>query len=174
LSYGNRGFDAFGSGISDTEGTPASGHRFILLPREVRLEALTLDFGRVRRDGPLRIRRVAEADALTEERVDERLRHRIARGPTGDLLRISEGIHVSVVIGRVGEPGIFGRARIHRRNEGILRERAMVQTHASRGQTNALRAREDGDRLAEAFVEKVQAVDFVCLMIHCATPQTLG
>ena len=174
MSYGNRGFDAFGCGISDTEGTPASGHRFILLPREVRLEALTLDFGRVRRDGPLRVRRVAEADAVTEERVDERLRHRVARGPASDLLVISEGIHVSVVIGRVGEPGIFDRARVHRRDEGILRERAMGQTHAGRLQTNALRAREDGDRLAEAFVEKVQAVDFERLMIHCATPQTLG
>jgi hypothetical protein len=165
------------AGLSDSEGTPASGHRFILLTCEQRLEALTLDFGRVRRDRPRRGGRVAEAHALTEERIDERLR-RLSRGPARDGLRVvSKGINVAIVVRRMGESGVLDHcARIHRRDdaEHIRREGAMVQPHASRGQTNALRACEDVDRRAKALVELAEAGDFKRFLIHCATPLYQG
>jgi hypothetical protein len=160
------GLRCFERDKSDTEGTPTNGHCFVLLAREQGLDALTFNFGTVRRKGPRRIRQagVAESDAITQERIDMRLRHGGLTRPTSQRMRVvSIRIPRAEVVGRMRQSRIIdGRSRIHRRHaEEVRRKGAVRQTHIRRGQTNALRARQHLNRVAEAFVEEIQAVDFV-------------
>ncbi len=159
---------------SDAEGPPGAGHCFVLLSREQRLNALTLDF-RVGRDGPRGIgqSRVAEARAFTRERIDVRLRQTRGIRPADERMGVvSVGINVAIAIRRMVESLIFDhRARIHRGHaEEIGDELGMGQTHSGRGQTNALSTRQRADGFTQALVEQLETIEFERFLIHGPTP----
>ena len=178
-SMDNRGFVASRTVESDAEGTPGAGHGFVLLSREQRLEALTLDFSSVRRNGPRRIGQagVAEAHAFAGEGIDMRLGQPRGIRPADERMGVvSIRINVAIGVGRMVETLIIDhRARVDRGHaEEVGDELAMGKTHSRRGQTNALSTGQCANGFAKALVEQLQAVDFKRFLVHGLTPLRKG